>query len=158
MASDSLYVCKGGIADMEKETGREDKRRLFAELRARGFSLRRVAKKLHISVQTASNWHHDMEEEIARLKAAEIEALHEEYFLAKESRIRLLGGQLKALHKELERRDLSEIPTARLLELQLTYYKELLAEYVEPRILSESQAEEIRRLRAELEGPGGRTE
>lgn len=138
---------------MEKETGREDKRRLFAELRARGFSLRRVAKKVGISVQTASNWHHDMEEEIARLKAAEIEALHEAYFLAKEARIRLLGGQLKALHEELERRDLSDIPTAKLLEIQLAYYNVLLAEYVEPRFLSDGQAEEIRRLRAELESP-----
>jgi len=132
MASDSLYVCKGGIADIETETGREDKRRLFTELRARGFSLRRVAKRIGISVQTASNWHHELEEDIARLRAAEIEALNEAYFLAKEARIRLLGGQLRAIREELERRDLQDVPTVRLLELQLAYFKDLLDEYVEP--------------------------
>lgn len=147
MASDSLYVCKGGIADTETETGREDKRRLFIELRARGFSLRRVAKRIKISVQTASNWHHELEERIAQLRAAEIEALHEAYYLAKEARIRLLGGQLKALHEELERRDLSDIPTGKLAELQLAYYKELLAEYTEPCFISDEQAQRLRRLR-----------
>jgi len=151
MASDSLYVCKGGIADIETETGREDKRRLFTELRARGFSLRRVAKRIGISVQTASNWHHELEEDIARLRAAEIEALHEAYFLAKEARIRLLGGQLRAIREELERRDLQDVPTVRLLELQLAYFKDLLDEYVEPCFISEEQARRLRRLREETE-------
>ena len=67
------------------------------------------------------------------LDAGELELLLEEYFLLKEGRIRLLGEQLKAIQKEINKRDLSKISTDKLMELQLRYFRELKTEYVETR-------------------------
>jgi len=50
--------------------------------------------------------------------------------MLKEGRIRLLGGQLKALQTEIGKRDLSKIKTDKLMELQLRYFDELKTEYV----------------------------
>ncbi len=61
----------------------------------------------------------------------ELEALQEEFFLLKEGRIRLIGGQLKAIQTEIGKRDLSKVNTDKLLELQLRYFGELKGEYVE---------------------------
>jgi hypothetical protein len=60
----------------------------------------------------------------------ELEALQEEFFLLKEGRIRLLGEQIKAIHVEIDKRDLTEVKTGKLLELQLRYFTELKAEHV----------------------------
>ena len=51
----------------------------------------------------------------------ELEALQEEFFLLKEGRIRLLGEQLQRLRQELANRDLSSVPTDKLMELLLKY-------------------------------------
>jgi hypothetical protein len=61
----------------------------------------------------------------------ELEALQEEYYLLKEGRIRLLGEQLKTIQQEIQKRDLSQVDTDRLLELQIRYFSELKVEYVE---------------------------
>ena len=94
---------------------------------------------------TLSNWAAEFEEEIASLKAMELEALYERYFLAKEARIKLLGQQIRKIQQELKSRDLSEVSTEKLLELQLRYFDQLLDEFVEVRPLSE---EEILQLKA----------
>jgi hypothetical protein len=60
----------------------------------------------------------------------ELEALQEEYFMLKEGRIKLLGGQLKTIQEEIRCRDLSKVSTERLMELQLRYFGELKIEYV----------------------------
>ena len=62
--------------------------------------------------------------------------------MAKEQRIRLLAGQLKAIKKELKSRGLEDVPTRDLLKLQIDYYQVLLDEFVEPRVLSEAEITE----------------
>jgi hypothetical protein len=82
----------------------------------------------------------------------ELEALQEEFFLLKEGRIRLIGEQLKAIQTEIGRRDLTQVRTEKLLELQLRYFEELKGEYVEtgqrtqtgPKLNSSDIAEELR--------------
>lgn len=146
----SAYVCKGTIADIEEgpgdgalQPGRQELKRRFVEHRAQGYSLRRCADLLGVSKSTLATWSQELEAEISSLKAIELEALQEEFYLAKEGRIRLLGERLQALLVELAGRDLSEVATEKLLELLLKYAEALRGEYVEPKPLSGAQ---IRRL------------
>ena len=117
----------------ENETddlGKEEQKSRFIHLRAKGYSYARIAKELKVSTSTLTNWNQELLEEIAQAKATELEALQEEYFMLKEGRIRLLGGQLKTIQQEISGRDLSKVSTERLMELQLRYFGELRTEYV----------------------------
>jgi hypothetical protein len=114
--------------------GKLDLKNKFVELRAKGLSIRKISEQLRHSPQTCLNWQGELEEEIARLKAIELEALYEKYHLLKEHRVKLLGDQIKAIQDELKKRDLSQTSTDKLLELQLKYLEEACKECVEPRI------------------------
>lgn len=119
--------------ETENETddlGKEEQKNRFVHLRAKGLSYAKIAKELKVSTSTLTNWNQELLEEIAKAKAMELEALQEEYFMLKEGRIRLLGGQLKTIQEEISGRDLSKVSTERLMELQLRYFGELKNEYV----------------------------
>lgn len=111
--------------------GKEEQKHQFVVLRAKGYSYARIARELSVSKGTLTAWNSELEMEIARTRAMELEALQEEFFLLKEGRIRLLGEQLKAIQTEIGSRDLSKVHTAKLLELLLRYFAELKGEYVE---------------------------
>lgn len=150
MPDESLSVCKEGIADIEtkEETalerpGRLERKRQFVVLRAKGWSLRRCAEAIGVSKSTLSTWSHELEAEIASLKAMELEALYEQFHLSKEARIQTLGEQVAALRQELDRRDLSEVSTEKLLELLFRWQQALAEDYVEPRPLSSRQVERL---------------
>ena len=151
MASSAVHVCKGTIADIEtgpatglEKPGRLELQAQFIELRAKGYSLARCARLLRLSKSTLATWQQDLEAQIAGLKAIELEALQETFFLAKEARIRLLGEQVQALLEELRTRSLAEVPTDKLLDILLKFSQALREEFVEPRLLSDRQ---IRRLK-----------
>lgn len=129
---EGVQVKEGVVPDVE-DHGREQKKSQFVQLRAKGLSYAKIAKQLKVAKSTLSNWSQELQEEIAQAKAMELEALQEEYFLLKEGRIKLLGEQLKAIQEEISNRDLSKVSTDRLMELQLKYFGEIKAEYVETR-------------------------
>ena len=148
--SSEVYVRKGRIADIEEEpeqglqeAGKQELKAHFIQLRAKGLSLSKIAKRMKLSKTTLANWSQELEAEIAGLKAMELEALQEQYFLLKEGRIRLLGGLLKKLQQEADQRDLTSLPTDKLLDLLLKYQEALQGEYVEARPLSQSQIGEL---------------
>jgi len=122
-------VAKDEVEDVE--LGKEEQKHRFVVMRAKGYSYARIARELGVSKGTLTSWNAELEGEVARVRAMELEALQEEFFLLKESRIRLVGEQLKAIQAELGKRDLSNVNTAKLLELQLRYFGELKGEYVE---------------------------
>ena len=159
----SEHVRKDGIADIQLEeknkaltvkeetgirplseageSGKLELKSQFVELRAKGWSYVKIARRLKVSKNTLTNWGAELEGEIASLKAMEMEALHEKYFMNKESRIRLLGEQLKEIKAELKRRGLDDVSTDKLLEMELKLYQALQAEYVETRPLTEEEME-----------------
>lgn len=122
--------------DVLLQRGKTELKLDFVELRAKGWSYRRIANRLKVSKSTLVTWSQELEAEIASLKAMELEALYETYYLLKEGRIRLLGAILRKLKREVSSRDFSEVATDKLLELLLKYQEALQAEYVEPRPLS----------------------
>jgi len=102
----------------------------FIELRARGLSFDKISKELKVSKQTLIDWSRGLQEEIRNLKAIELEALQEKYFLTKEKRIELFGERLKAIKEELDKRNLTDVPTCKLIELFLRYHRILKEEFV----------------------------
>jgi len=122
--------------DVLLQRGKTELKLDFVELRAKGWSYRRIASRLKVSKSTQVTWSQELEAEITSLKAMELEALYETYYLLKEGRIRLLGAILRKLKREISSRDFSEVATDKLLELLLKYQEALQAEYVEPRPLS----------------------
>ena len=130
---DDVDAPEGIDTETENEAddlGKEEQKSRFIHLRAKGYSYARIAKELKVSTSTLTNWNQELQEHIAQAKATELEALQEEYFMLKEGRIELLGGQLKTLQEEISGRDLSKVSTERLMELQLRYFGELKTEYV----------------------------
>jgi transcriptional regulator with XRE-family HTH domain len=104
----------------------------FIELRAKGWSFDRIAKELGKAKQTLIDWSKDLQDEIANLKALELEALYEKYYLLKETRLQTFGEMLTKIKAEIERRDLSDVPTDKLLDLLLKYNSQVNEELVEP--------------------------
>jgi DNA-binding XRE family transcriptional regulator len=116
----------------------------FIELRAKGLSFDKIAKDLKLSKQTLIDWSKELQSEIANLKALELDTLYEEYYLLKENRLQTFGTMLNKIKKEVESRDLSEVPTDKLLDLFLKYNSQLKEELIEPTFKSSQEiAEEL---------------
>jgi len=161
----SEHVRKDGIADIENlnrkdalitqeeavsrplalagDAGKLEVKSQFIELRAKGWSYLKIARKLKVSKNTLASWGAELDGDIASLRAVEMEALHEKYFMTKEARIQLLGEQLKEIKAELKRRGLEAVSTEKLLEMELKLYQALQAEYVETRPLTEDEIEAL---------------
>ncbi len=114
----------------------------FILLRAKGYSFDRLTKELSKSKQTLINWSKEFEEEIANLKNIELEALNEQYFLSKEKKIEVFGKSLSNILREIEKRELSDVPTDKLMELFLKYYTMLESERTTPKFKSSSDINE----------------
>lgn len=114
----------------------------FIELRAKGWSFDKIAKELGKAKQTLIDWSKELEDEIANLKALELEALYETYYLQRESRLQTFGAMLTKIKKEVESRDLSDVPTDKLLELLLKYNSQVKEEIVEPIYKSSEEIKE----------------
>lgn len=119
----------------------EEKQR-FIELRAQGWSYDRIAQELGRAKQTLVDWGREFKEEIANLKALELDKLYQEYYLTKESRLQTFGQMLTRIKDELLNRDLSEVPTDKLLELFLKYNSQVKEEIIEPQFKTSAEIEE----------------
>lgn len=124
----------GEIAEI-KPKGKAEIKQDFIGLRAKGHTIRFIAKELSVSPQTVLNWESEFNEEIASLKAVELESLYEQYHLTKKYRLVKISEQLKTLQEELSSRDLSDVSTERLMDLNLRYLERAEKEYIEPKFL-----------------------
>jgi hypothetical protein len=128
----------------------ETKRR-FVELRAKGYSFDKIAKELGKAKQTLLDWSRDLDQEIAQAKALELDSLYESYSLYKEARLKTLAEILSKLKKEVDNRDLTDLPTDRLLDLFLKYEGVVKESLVEPIFKSSREIEEEKEDRLLLE-------
>jgi transposase-like protein len=128
-----------------------DTKRRFIELRAQGYSFDKIAKELGKAKQTLLDWSRDLDQEIAQAKALELDSLYEAYSLYKEARLKTLGEILSKLKKEVDNRDLTDLPTDRLLDLFLKYEGVVKANLVEPIFKSSREIEEEKEDRLLLE-------
>lgn len=100
----------------------------FVELRAEGKSYDVIAEALGVSKQTLISWSKDLTEEINNLKAVAIDAIQEKYLANKQARVAMFGVMLKKVREELEKRDLSDIPTNQLAEMLFKFSNNLRQE------------------------------
>jgi IS30 family transposase len=128
-----------------------DTKRRFIELRAKGYSFDKIAKQLGKAKQTLLDWSRDLDQEIAQAKALELDSLYESYSLYKEARLKTLGEILSKLKKEVDNRDLTDLPTDRLLDLFLKYEGVVKESLVEPVFKSSKEIEEEKEDRLLLE-------
>ena len=123
----------------------------FIELRAKGWSFDKIAKELGKAKQTLIDWSKELQNEIANSKASELEALYESYYLMRENRLQTFGAMLTKIKAEIDQRDLSDVPTDKLLELLLKYNSQVKDEIVEPIYKSSQEIQEERQDRELLE-------
>lgn len=116
----------------------------FIELRAKGYSFDKIAKELGRAKQTLIDWSKELEEEIANLKALELDALYEKYYLHKETRLQTFGELLSKIKKEVDSRSLSDVSTEKLLDLYLKYLSLAKEEVVDPVFKSSKEVEDER--------------
>jgi len=113
----------------------------FVELRAKGKSYDKIAKELGKAKQTLIDWGTELQEEIANLKAMELEELYNKYYLLKEHRLQTFGEILGKMKKEAITRDFTEVPTKKLMELLIKYSDYINEEMVEPTYTSSRKIE-----------------
>ena len=123
----------------------------FIELRAKGWSFDKIAKEIGKAKQTLIDWSKELQDEIANRKSLELEALYENYYLMRENRLQTFGEMLTKIKTEVESRDLSDVPTDKLLDLFLKYNSQVKEEIVEPIYKSSKEIKEERLDREILE-------
>lgn len=91
----------------------------FVELRAKGNSYDRIASKLNVSKSTLIEWSRLLSTEIGNLRSVETDALLDKHKIAKMHQMDMYGSQLSRVREELEKRDLSDVSTDKLLNMEL---------------------------------------
>jgi len=89
----------------------------FIELRAQGWSFDRISQEIGVSKPVLISWVRQYKIEINNLKALGLDALCEKFALSRQKRLELLGKLLERVKKEALDRDLSTIPTNKVIEL-----------------------------------------
>jgi predicted transcriptional regulator len=117
------------------------------ELRAQGKSLTSIADAVGVRRQTVANWLNEHVEEVENLKELALDELRETCRMTKQTRIERLSARLEQITAELETRDFSDVPTAKLMELELKTRAELAKEFAEPSIRSEQQLRDAKATR-----------
>lgn len=107
-----------------------DKQAEFIKLRARGLSLRQCGEALWTNKDTCNKWDKELKAQIAKHKSDRLQDVYTEYGMYKEARIKALGTALNNIDTELSSRDLSDVPTDKLLDYKLKYTTALSEEYV----------------------------
>jgi transposase len=116
-----------------------DKQARFIELRASGNSYDKIAKLLKVSKSTLIKWSKELCNDIKNAKSLEIERIREEYLLGRQHRTRILGTQLTQITQELLNRDLGEVPTWRLYDIQRKVITEIEKDATEIEFTQETQ-------------------
>lgn len=104
----------------------------YVRLRAEGKSFRTIAKTLHISTSTCSEWEEELKDQIAALKKEQLDELYETYLMGKAARIRRLGDTLRGIEAALAQAELESMAPEKLLDYKLKYSEALKSEYTDP--------------------------
>jgi len=119
----------------------------FVELRAKNWSFKKIAKQLGISKPTLIKWSKELNQKIANMKAIELEAIQEKYYMQKKQKIEIYGQQLEKIKEELEARlennELKDVKTEQLFKLFFEYMDRLEVERVPVEFIAERSFEEM---------------
>jgi transposase-like protein len=96
-----------------------EEKKQFIKLRAKGLSYDKIIKEMGKAKATLLKWGRELQEEIGTARSIELESMYEEHGMLREQRLRFHGQTLQRMREEIEGRELSEVPTPRLMELYL---------------------------------------
>lgn len=96
-----------------------DDKQKFIELRAKGYSFAKIASETGVSKPTLISWSQDDDvmRDVHNLKTLHIDELQEQYVMSKQHRISVFGDLLNRAKAELAERDLSDVPTDKLVAM-----------------------------------------
>jgi lambda repressor-like predicted transcriptional regulator len=94
-----------------------DTKSQFLELRAKGWSLSRIATQIGVSKRTLVDWNQQHASELEALRAVELEAIEERILASHEEEITRLAAHQKAIEQELLGRPYAGLPTDKLFRL-----------------------------------------
>ena len=94
-----------------------DTKNQFLELRAKGWSLSRIAERLKVAQRTLVDWNRQEHEQIRTLRAIEWEALQEKILATREQELLRLKTELDRLQAELAKRTVEFVSTENLYRL-----------------------------------------
>lgn len=124
-----------------------DKQRRILDLRARGISYSKIAAEVGVAKQTAIDLCKAQEEAVATLRAIYLEELYEQHRITKEERIAAHASLLERIRTAIQNRDLSDVPTEKLIDLELKLSAALNDEIVEPNFQTSEEQERDRKER-----------
>ena len=114
------------------------------ELRAEGLCYAKIAEALKISKQTALEIVRDNKDEVTSLQAMEMEALFDAEKINLRGRVEQLSSLQARLRDELAKRDLSKIPTDKLIALFIKTNQALKDEVFTPEVKSVAEIQQER--------------
>lgn len=94
------------ISDMKNLT----KKKQFVQLRAKGYSMRRIADELKVTIRTLYNWYNEFKPEIKLLSSIEHETLLESLNFNESGRLKTLFNDLHNIESAIKGIDLSVQP------------------------------------------------
>lgn len=106
------------------------------ELRAEGLSYAKIAEAVNVSKQTALEIVRDNLDEVTSLQAMEMEALFDAEKINLRGRVEQLSSLQARLRDELAKRDLSKVPTEKLIALFIKTNQALKEEVYTPDVKS----------------------
>ena len=109
-----------------------DTKSQFLELRAKGWSLARIAERLSVGQRTLVDWNRQHRSELAILRAVEVEALQEKILASHESELSRLTHHLNRIEDALAERKLSCLDTETLFKLAARLRVELREVQLDP--------------------------
>ncbi len=80
-------------------------RTAFIELRAKGWSIKRIAIRLKVAPRTLVDWHRQDQDTIRTLRALELEALQEKILATREQELQMLKSNLDTIHEQIALKD-----------------------------------------------------
>lgn len=119
------------------------------ELRAEGLSYAKIAEEAKVAKQTAVDIVKERIDEVSTLRAIEMEALFDTRRVNLTGRIEQLSALQTRLREEIASRDLTDVPTDKLITLFLKTSEALKAEVYTPTIQSTEEQAEAARQRAD---------
>jgi len=116
-----------------------DTKARFIELRGQGLPLAKISAEINVSKPTLISWERDVKEEIEDVRAIELEAMYDKYYLSTRKKVEFFRDVLSRIQGELETRDLSTIPTDKLFAMYAHFYRE--AQHTFPKIEFRDESE-----------------
>jgi len=120
----------------------QEVRERFIELRARGRSYVKISEALSVSKTTLIKWNRQYADQIRALEDTELETMCERFRIARLHRVERFVKLIDRVEEQLDKRDLAEVQTERLLREYIRLMQAVRSE-IEPDRLEVTASVEV---------------